>query len=907
MPLDFMKKRKANDNPLYIFYDLECTQEENLPGTTKFVHKPNLCILHKLCNLCKNEPTSENVCGNCGVRETIIEFMEDNCVITQFLKFVTSLPEKFNRIVLLAHNMGAYDGHFVLKKIIDNANSWKPKVLMNGNKIIVIESSRYRFLDSLNFLPTSLSKLPKMFDIPVQKGYYPHRFNTSQNYSYIGPMPKPEMYDYDSMNSADRNTFLKWYAEENAKNEIFNNNFELKKYCRIDVYILRMACTKFMESFMSNNSVEVFFESTTIASACSKVFRRNFLKEDIIPIMPRGGYREADNQSLIALQWLSWMEKEHGIIIEHAGRCREKRLKENLLVDGFHEPTNTVYEFFGCWFHGHEKCFPHAQNLKQHGEELFKRREKTEAKCKRIKDAGYNLISIYECEFKKEISENPLLKDFIENYPSNGTSRLNPRDAFYGGRTNCVKTYYKIKPGEKIMYFDYCSLYPYVNKNCPYTYDHPNIYLNDECDKVDLDKFHGLIKCRVLPPNQLYLPVLPAHINGKLVFALCQQCATLEENESCMHSDTDREIIGTWGASELRLAISKGYKVSKIYEIYEYKDTQYDSVTKSGGLFAEYVNNFLKLKVEASGFPDWCKNDELQDKYIKEFYEREGVQLEKKNIRKNAGLRSLAKLMLNSFWGKFGQREDKSTTSIITNPSELYNKLIDPSIEISSIIGINDNVIIVNSSSKGERSLPLKTVSLPIAIYTTMGARLLLYKILDMLTDRVLYFDTDSIIFVTRPGDEIPPTGDFLGDLTDEIAEYGEGSYITEFVSGGPKNYAYKVFSPLNEKEQTVCKVKGFSLNFKNAQKINFESVKKMVLCSNDTDTLYSEDYRICRTSNNTVYSKTQIKKYRTVYTKRRRLNDGSFDTLPFGYKNDEDDNDDELSKFVRLFPGRYD
>lgn len=309
MPLDFMKKRKANDNPLYIFYDLECTQEENLPGTTKFVHKPNLCILHKLCNLCKNEPTSENVCGNCGVRETIIEFIEDNCVITQFLKFVTSLPEKFNRIVLLAHNMGAYDGHFVLKKIIDNANSWKPKVLMNGNKIIVIESSRYRFLDSLNFLPTSLSKLPKMFDIPVQKGYYPHRFNTSQNYSYIGPMPKPEMYDYDSMNSADRNTFLKWYAEENAKNEIFNNNFELKKYCRIDVYILRMACTKFMESFMSNNSVEVFFESTTIASACSKVFRRNFLKEDIIPIMPRGGYREADNQSLIALQWLSWIEK----------------------------------------------------------------------------------------------------------------------------------------------------------------------------------------------------------------------------------------------------------------------------------------------------------------------------------------------------------------------------------------------------------------------------------------------------------------------------------------------------------------------------------------------------------------------------------------------------------------------
>lgn len=35
---------------------------------------------------------------------------------------------------------------------------------------------------------------------------------------------------------------------------------------------------------------------------------------------------------------------------------------------------------------------------------------------------------------------------------------------------------------------------------------------------------------------------------------------------------------------------------------------------------------------------------------------REGIQLDRDNIAKNPALRSIAKLLLNSFWGKFGQR-----------------------------------------------------------------------------------------------------------------------------------------------------------------------------------------------------------------------------------------------------------
>ena len=78
-------------------------------------------------------------------------------------------------------------------------------------------------------------------------------------------------------------------------------------------------------------------------------------------------------------------------------------------------------------------------------------------------------------------------------------------------------------------------------------------------------------------------------------------------------------------------------------------------------------------------------------------------------------------------------------------------------------------------------------VNIVIAAFTTAYARLKLYDLLDQLQEQVLYYDTDSVIYVHEPGKPEPPLGDYLGDLTDEL----DGDYITEFMSGGPKNYAY--------------------------------------------------------------------------------------------------------------------
>ncbi len=48
-------------------------------------------------------------------------------------------------------------------------------------------------------------------------------------------------------------------------------------------------------------------------------------------------------------------------------------------------------------------------------------------------------------------------------------------------------------------------------------------------------------------------------------------------------------------------------------------------------------------------------------------------------------------------------------------------------------------------------------------IKTNSGYRLKLYSVLEKLQDRVLYFDTDSVIFTHKEGEYMPSMGDYLG------------------------------------------------------------------------------------------------------------------------------------------------
>jgi hypothetical protein len=72
-------------------------------------------------------------------------------------------------------------------------------------------------------------------------------------------------------------------------------------------------------------------------------------------------------------------------------------------------------------------------------ESLLSRYEETTARLNKIVNAGYKVVSIRGCEFKKLVSENPGLENELSSHTFLKNSPLNIRDALYGGRTEATK------------------------------------------------------------------------------------------------------------------------------------------------------------------------------------------------------------------------------------------------------------------------------------------------------------------------------------------------------------------------------------------------------------------------------------------------------------------------------------
>ena len=891
------KKRKSyHPESLFIFYDFETRQDE-IYDTSSCIHRVNLCVAQFCCEDCFTVSDSNVLCSYCGVREHVFE---GKMALKEFLDLVLREKSLFKNIICLAHNAKAFDAQFILKYIVDHSDRYFknkdfPSVIMNGRNIIKLQIGRTKFIDSINYMPMKLADLPTAFGLKeIKKGYFPHLFNSVENENYIGTIPDEKFFSPDTMSVNEHIDFTQWYNTFKANNSIYNLKNELIKYCKQDVDILRRACMNFRSIFLKYN-VCPFTESVTIASACSVLFRKNFLKNETIGIIPTVGYAQTGENSQEAISWLLCIERDQGKTIIHAGRSREYVLTEGLRVDGFLPPSKenekgTVFEYYGCYFHGCPMCFVSNRNARLKDRSTFNERyEATLIKAGKIKSYGYKLVEIWGCAFKLLLKKRSELNLYLENHPLSKGIKINPRDAFFGGRTGNIVTHYNVREGERIKYVDVCSLYPYICKRGKFPLGHPEIFIGEQCKDLCGEDFkdfgknvEGLVKCAILPPRNLFHPVLPVKMHNRLLFPLCRTCCEILNQLPCTHNDQKQRIfIGTWVSEEIKKAIEKGYKIIQVFAIWQYKTLQYDD--RNDGLFTEYVNTFLKMKQEASGYPSNIITAEEKLAYIKNYKEKEGINLDSKNIIYNPGLRSVAKLCLNSFWGKFGQRGNLLRTSIIHDYDSLVKLFGDPEIDICQILSANENILYVTSEYKTEVESGSPTSNVVVAAYTTAQARLLLYNYLEKLEKRVLYYDTDSIIFTSTVDDTYePPVGPYLGDMTNELECYGLDSYIETFVSGGPKFYGYRVKSS-DGGFHDVCKVKGIRLNYQNSKKINFNTIVDFIKNRQAPDNSIVLKYKsIARTKLHDVITREDTKTCSVVLKKRRFVSDTL--SYPFGH-----------------------
>jgi hypothetical protein len=447
--------------------------------------------------------------------------------------------------------------------------------------------------------------------------------------------------------------------------------------------------------------------------------------------------------------------------------------------------------------------------------------------------------------------------------------------AMHGGRTDTRRmlkewTEAEVAHGIYGKYQDVQSLYPTVQFYDPLPVGKPrrwSYYSNNQPSESYLSKFFGFICCDIEPTKFLYHPILVEvkKETGRLVADLLPK---------------KRIVIPS---PEFHLARAHGYKVTHVYYIYDF-----DSSTE---LFRPYFRTFLKDKIEASGIPKWIKSNAEWDEFSRYHSENLGIDLKRENMKPNPSRKTGAKLLCNSLWGKFGERSQYYLWDRFLMGAEddkilgMERKWIDGVIDITyrKFSGDNKAVGMIYKYAEGaEKKFRNGKTNIALAAMVTSHARCRLWKELHKLGDRVLYHDTDSIIYEHRPNEYNIPEGRYLGEWEDET----DGRPIVKFVSTGPKCYSYGVLKSDNTIAEST-KIKGITLTCENSDLINFESMKKIV-----TGELDSIETRILNFKYNRrlgeLTTSDMIKQFIYTYEKGfvdRHNPNTDWKVYPFGYE----------------------
>ena len=856
----------------YIFYDLECTQNTIDIDTNRQVHVVNYCIAMSVCSDCPDD-------GPCDACRPVHTFssLDGGDALVSFCEWAFDCPANKNA-TFIAHNGGSYDSHFILSYLVKNAEY--PELTANGGKLLemYVKTCKARFIDSFSFLSMPLSRFSATFNLPnVVKGTFPHLFNVVDNYKYIGRLPALHYYDPDGMKEPGRSKLIEWHREH-ADNE-FEFSKEIHQYCQSDVALLKSGCMKFRSAFMSDTGIDPF-QYCTIASACMAVLRTSHLLPNTIGRIPPNGYRPTRNFSNKSMGWITYCEKLTGVSYQHAWTDQgEKYIKDaKVWADAYYESPHNKYvmSFFGCHYHGCQLCFDKTTKNTHLNKTMGDLYRETVRWIERVTNCGYKLSIMWECQWDKLIADNDDIRQHVKSYAL--STPLVARDALYGGRCETFSLHAESSEESVVKYVDVQSLYPYVCKNKHYPIGHPRCLVGPALQEfgTDITKFEGIIKCTVLPPRGLHVPLLPAHVNDKLMFVLCKTCAESENQGRCTHSAQQRSLTGTWVSVELQRAVQLGYVILTIFEAWQYDETTiYNCVTGIGGLFAQYMNTFMKIKMEASGYPPECVTAADKTDYVERVRQHEGINLDADSIEFNAGRRAVAKLCLNNIWGKFAQTPDRTTKEFITAPRRFFHLMSDDGIHVSDVQPINDDCLYVSYKKCKEFQTPALNTNVVIAAYVTTHARLELYGYLEKLGTRALYCDTDSVIYNHVDGMYNPPLSEFVGGMTDEL----DGSHIKEYVSNGPKNYAYRTADG-----KQVVKIKGFTLNYVASRQLTFDVMKKMAVAEQRHSITVVERPQIKKDlKRRQINTLPASKSYQRIFDKRVR-NVDNHTSLPFGF-----------------------
>lgn len=450
-------------------------------------------------------------------------------------------------------------------------------------------------------------------------------------------------------------------------------------------------------------------------------------------------------------------------------------------------------------------------------------------------------VESYMVQQMEKVALNPFSRTTIASYamamyrtyymPKNALVCLSSNEqediarAMHGGRTDARRllrewTDEEVRLGIYGKYQDVQSLYPTVQFYDPLPIGVPKFvkYYDNmmQPSREELLGTFGFVCCDIECTRYIHHPV---------IVELDEECGRLLADLK-----PKRDIVIP--TPELHAALENGYRVTKVHWIQNFNS--------STELFKDYFRSVLKEKIEASGTPNWARTPEGWAEFQTYHADHLGIILNAEDMVRNAPKKTGAKLLTNSLWGKFGERSKhfvwdrfmcgEESSKIHKLENAWYDGAVD--IHFRKYSGDNCAVGMVythtkelsasNIAQKRSRS----HTNIAVAAMITSHARIRLWRELNKLGDRVLYHDTDSIIYEHNPALYNIPEGRYLGEWENEFPPHIK---VTKFASTGPKCYTL-VTQDSNTGQLAECvKVKGITLNCTNADLINFQTMKELV------------------------------------------------------------------------------
>jgi len=193
---------------------------------------------------------------------------EEHCyygdgALEEFILFM--LAYNTGKNICIAHNASGYDTRLLFSKLKSMNQKVSMAPIMRGGKFMQLTVNKdLIFRDSLLHVKGSLKSLAKDFcDGLLEKGYFPHLFNSTENYGYVGPIPEKKFFDlsFSVRSQKEMLDFDSWYATWEGR-EDWNFDDELSKYCRNDVHVLQKIVKGYHDVAFAKFGMSPWFNAT---------------------------------------------------------------------------------------------------------------------------------------------------------------------------------------------------------------------------------------------------------------------------------------------------------------------------------------------------------------------------------------------------------------------------------------------------------------------------------------------------------------------------------------------------------------------------------------------------------------------------------------------------------------------